>query len=136
MTRRKIVVENGNTIYAQSKPVSSALQRHDTLHICDSAGARIRCLTGKLWITQEGDSRDNIIGPGQTFVLDRRGLTLVHALRASRVSTEGVIMKPTGYCLEASARRLRAAMLRGLWQWLRGHVLPLSCGARAILRRS
>jgi hypothetical protein len=59
------------------------------------------------------------------FDLDRRGLTLIQAVRASVVSTEGAVMKSSGNCVESSARRLRSAMLRGLWQWLRGQVLAM-----------
>jgi len=45
-------------------------------------GARleVKCLQGKLWITQEGDPQDRIIGSGESFVLDRAGLSVVTAL--------------------------------------------------------
>ena len=40
----------------------------------------MRCLLGNLWITEEGNHEDKIIGNGESFVLDRHGLSLVTAL--------------------------------------------------------
>ncbi|MEZ0396760.1 MAG: DUF2917 domain-containing protein [Anaerolineales bacterium] len=44
-------------------------------------GAEIRCLEGVLWITQEGDLRDYILKPGETFVTDRKGKVVLQALK-------------------------------------------------------
>jgi len=48
--------------------------------IVDGAGLEVKCLRGNLWITQDGDLEDRIIGRGESFVLDRPGLSLVTAL--------------------------------------------------------
>ena len=40
----------------------------------------MRCLLGNLWITEEGNHEDKIIGNGELFVLDRHGLSLITAL--------------------------------------------------------
>ena len=40
----------------------------------------MRCLLGSLWITEEGEREDRILRRGQSFVLDRQGLSLVTAL--------------------------------------------------------
>jgi Protein of unknown function (DUF2917) len=51
-----------------------------SLRIADGAGFEVKCLRGNLWITQHGDLEDRIIGRGESFVLDRPGLSLVTAL--------------------------------------------------------
>lgn len=50
------------------------------LPIEDGAGLEVKCLRGVLWITQEGDREDRVIGSGESFVLDRPGLSVVTAV--------------------------------------------------------
>lgn len=38
---------------------------------------------GTLWVTQDGDPRDVFVQPGQRFVFDRRGVTVIHALHGA-----------------------------------------------------
>jgi hypothetical protein len=56
------------------------LEARELLPIEDGAGLEVKCLRGNLWITQAGDAEDNIVRGGESFVLDRPGLTLVTAL--------------------------------------------------------
>lgn len=56
------------------------LKERESLRLQDGAGLEVRCLLGNLWITEEGEREDTIIGYGQSFVLDRPGLSLVTAL--------------------------------------------------------
>lgn len=57
------------------------LKARQSLRIVDGAGLEVKCLRGDLWITQEGDREDKVIGSGGSFVIDRAGLSLVTALR-------------------------------------------------------
>ena len=57
------------------------LKEHESLRLPDGAGLEVRCLLGNLWITEEGNGEDNIIADGESFVLDRSGLSLATALR-------------------------------------------------------
>ena len=50
----------------------------------------MKCIRGHLWITQHGDLEDRIIDSGQSFVLNRPGLSLVTALGEPGV----VVVKP------------------------------------------
>jgi len=50
----------------------------------DGAGTLIECLSGVLWITQNGDQRDITLEGGQRFWLDRDGLAIVYGLEAAR----------------------------------------------------
>jgi Protein of unknown function (DUF2917) len=56
------------------------LKERESLLLQDGTGLEVRCLLGNLWITEEGEREDTIIGYGQSFVLDRPGLSLVTAL--------------------------------------------------------
>jgi Protein of unknown function (DUF2917) len=56
------------------------LQARELLPIEDGAGLEVKCLRGNLWITQAGDTEDKIVHGGESFVLDRPGLSLVTAL--------------------------------------------------------
>jgi hypothetical protein len=56
------------------------LKERESLRFADGAGFEVKCLRGNLWITQHGDLEDRIIGRGESFVLDRPGLSLVTAL--------------------------------------------------------
>jgi hypothetical protein len=57
------------------------LKEHKSLRLPDGAGLEVRCLLGNLWITEEGNREDKIIADGESFVLDRPGLSLATALR-------------------------------------------------------
>jgi len=60
--------------------ISLHLAAREVVNIRDGVGLLVRCLRGVLWITQADDSDDIVIEDGQSFVLDRPGLTLVSAL--------------------------------------------------------
>lgn len=64
------------------------MQPGQTLDLRDGEGARIRVLSGELWITQQGDRRDPVIPAGGEFAIDRDGLTLLHAFRHSLVDVQ------------------------------------------------
>ena len=90
------------------------LEALTTLPVCNGAGGSVVCVTGELWITQEGDARDIIIGAGERFEVDSRGLTLVHALQPSVVRLHRLDSDALRACVEASAKRLRRAALADL----------------------
>ena len=69
----------------------------------DGIGIEVKALRGNLWITQEGDSKDKVLGPGESFVIDRAGLTLVTALLGPAVL---VLQRPHRCGPRASARRV------------------------------
>jgi hypothetical protein len=48
-------------------------------------GLQVTCLEGVAWITQAKDMRDVILSRGQSFVLDRKGLAVVLALKDATV---------------------------------------------------
>jgi hypothetical protein len=57
-----------------------SLARDALIAVRDGHGARIRCLSGHLWITEDRSEHDTIIGPNETFTISNPGLTLVMAI--------------------------------------------------------
>ena len=51
----------------------------------DSAGSRVNCMYGQLWITQENDGRDIILEAGQSYTLDRQGKAIIQGMPCARV---------------------------------------------------
>ncbi len=64
------------------------LPRRASLGIEDGRGMRLAVTAGKVWLTQHGDPRDVVLGPGECFVIDRAGRTLVQALDEARLSLD------------------------------------------------
>ena len=83
------------------------LERDQLIAVRDGKGARVVCLRGSLWITQEQSATDVLLENGQSFVIDSPGLTLVMALRPA--------------ALRITERGQRAA---SVWQTLRAWLWP------------
>jgi hypothetical protein len=66
------------------------LKAGESLRVAEGTGLEVKCVRGHLWITQHGDLEDRIIDSGQSFVLNRPGLSLVTALGEPGV----VVVKP------------------------------------------
>ena len=44
----------------------------------------IRCISGQIWLTRQGDAEDHILGPGHALTVGRDDHALIQALRESR----------------------------------------------------
>jgi hypothetical protein len=55
------------------------------LALRDARGRIVKCVSGSVWLTMEGDRRDVVLSPGASFVVDRDGLTLLAAQQPSAV---------------------------------------------------
>ena len=90
------------------------LERLQRLGLVNAAGTIAHVKRGRLWITLENDRRDIFLAPGDTWTIDRDGLTLVQAEEhATVVLTDGA--PHDGFRVRA-ARALRSiaqAMARG-----------------------
>jgi hypothetical protein len=51
----------------------------------DAQGTRILARSGSVWVTEEGDRRDHIMGPGDARIVSHAGRTVVQALAPSRI---------------------------------------------------
>ncbi|HEX7813110.1 MAG TPA: DUF2917 domain-containing protein [Burkholderiales bacterium] len=65
------------------------LANEGLLSIRHGQSARIRCNTGMLWITEEGEVKDTILSAGDTYTIRHPGLTLLTSFGSSRVTIEG-----------------------------------------------
>ena len=63
-----------------------ALDRGQVLTLDDAAGTCIHARTGQVWITEEGSVKDNVLGPGEVFVVGHAGRTVVQAMKPAWVS--------------------------------------------------
>lgn len=62
---------------------TTELARGQLLRLRDKRGRGVAVISGTVWLTQDADERDVVLGPGQSFVLDRPGLAIVQALEDS-----------------------------------------------------
>ena len=63
---------------------SRALAKGRVRHLPVRVGRSVECLSGSIWITQDGDLRDIVLGPGEAFAFDRRTDALLSAFDDSR----------------------------------------------------
>lgn len=71
------------------------LEPQTVLPFHDASGAKIACLEGVLWITQEDDRNDIVLEAGQSLILDKEGEALVQALHGARIAVEAPGKRPT-----------------------------------------
>jgi hypothetical protein len=83
-----------------------SLSRDGVIAIRDAQGARVRCVSGALWITEDACTADTILLPGDSITLHRPGLTLIMAL-------EGASLR-----LSESHADLWSRVKAGLRRWL------------------
>jgi hypothetical protein len=56
------------------------LARGELLKVLDGVGATVCALEGSVWITEEGQPRDIVLGAGGCYRLRKPGLAIVHPL--------------------------------------------------------
>jgi len=60
------------------------LVENQAMSIRDLTPGRILyCLAGMIWVTQQGEARDRVLGPGGSYRIERSGRLVVAALRRS-----------------------------------------------------
>lgn len=65
------------------------IARGEFVRIEDGKGLLVHLWDGALWITHEGDRRDYLVKPGDSFELKRHGVSLVYAMRRSVITVTG-----------------------------------------------
>lgn len=62
-----------------------------SLVLRDAHGSTVTCVSGRLWLTMEGDTRDVILEPGTAFTVDRDGVTILAAEQESVVDVRAPV---------------------------------------------
>ena len=102
-----------------------ALERETSLRVEPGTHVEIACVSGVLWVTQQGDLRDLFLGPGESLVLLPRGRTLVTALEPSLVRVVDAVARPRA----KHAWGARVERRLALWRWLGARITAV-IGAR------
>ena len=61
------------------------LSAGELVRLDGARGTTLRVTRGKLWITLENDTRDIVLAAGDSYTIDRGGLTLIEAQDAAAV---------------------------------------------------
>jgi hypothetical protein len=65
---------------------SLGLTRGSLLRIEDGQDILVYVWEGEVWLTEEGERHDRIVGPGEWYRLERNGATVAYALKRSTVT--------------------------------------------------
>ena len=86
-----------------------ALATDQFLKLEGARGARIATCRGSVWITQDGDSRDIVLGPRESFVLDSAGPSIVQALEPVDLAITEPVRQPRTSGVAKWLKAFRAA---------------------------
>lgn len=105
------------------------LTPQENLVLTDVRGAVLRVNRGTLWITQENDTRDVVLRPGDTWMVERQGDTIIEAQSAATICASGsgieralaaglrTATTATGGTARRALPRLLARLRHGLAAW-------------------
>jgi hypothetical protein len=87
------------------------LKAREVIRLYDPRGARVECIRGEVWITQNRDPEDYFLAANDALMLDRPGLALIHAQAPSEVVLSEPAPRPR---LRQKIARAWVAALRAL----------------------
>jgi hypothetical protein len=99
------------------------------LKLQQGQGTRIECRSGSLWITQDHDARDYIVGPGEALELEHDGDAIIFALLQSELVLNEPAAAPT--ILDRLGKAI-VDSLDALNKWIAGHFGPGTAGRRTL----
>lgn len=77
----------------------------------------LRCLSGKIWVTEDNGNGDIVLSSGDVYRLTRRGLTVVQSVERRRGATCQLIPEQISYRrLEALRTWVSALSKKLIWQ--------------------
>ena len=63
-----------------------ALNAGQVISLDDAAGTRILSRSGTVWVTEENDTKDHIVGAGDALIVAHGGRTVIQALQPAWIS--------------------------------------------------
>jgi Protein of unknown function (DUF2917) len=72
----------------------------------NAVGTRVDCLSGRIWITEQGCTDDIVLEAGESFELARGGVAVVQALREGFVAFRAPAVRQAEAALAARIERL------------------------------
>lgn len=90
------------------------LSKRESLALGRLRGHTLRCLSGEIWLTAEGEGCDVVLGPGQTWTTESTGPVVVSAFMPSALS------------LSRPRRAIAPTRRRGVFARLLDSLPPLS----------
>lgn len=91
--------------------VECELHENHPLRLVGAEGRRVQCVSGVVWITAYGQSRDVFLRPGDVYEIPNRGLALAEAVGECRIRVD----LPRAF--DYSAYRLRLPRLLAALQF-------------------
>jgi hypothetical protein len=93
------------------------LAPRESVPLSDMRGTTLRVTRGMVWITQENDTQDIVLRAGDTWTIEKNGLTIVEAQQDATVCALGRRLEPR----IAAPRKGRSgldAFLRSVGAWV------------------
>jgi hypothetical protein len=82
------VIQQGAAMTPTPDTAIFRLETGQVISLDDAWGTLIRTRAGTVWVTEEGDIDDHIVGPGDARIVAHDGRTVVQALAPSWISIE------------------------------------------------
>ena len=81
-------------MHTDLKLPSTSLKSGQLHRLKDARGSLVLCLSGTLWLSQEGECRDIVLEAGDEALVEHDGLSILSALRDTRfvVSHDGAAL--------------------------------------------
>lgn len=100
-------------------PSARLLKRGQLERIEDGRGSRVFCLSGCLWMTEQGNLRDIVLSAGEEAAISRNGTTIVMALGDARwLLAEATVVAPQPETPVRASKRMQVLsthLRRALW---------------------